>query len=478
VTLPVLPDPALSRAILIGTSHFEHRDQLQDLPAVQRNLTALAGTLTDPVHGILTEEHCAVLRDPASPKSFMQALQTAVDQASDLLLVYYAGHGLRHGFRDQFCLTVEETDPVSPNGSAVSYEWVRDAFESSRARVRLLILDCCHSGMAVGIMSAATPGEHDTAIRGTSVIASSSRDEVSFALEGERYSAFSGELIRLLQNGSPRFGEPLTIDALYGHLRAALSSRGLPRPARMSRDNSSELLLRRPAPPMPPIPPAQISLPPWNPVALPFIPMPTTPDVFTIPAMSPVLPPLVFRPPAAATSEPRRRRVFSMLMVDSGWLVLWTGLAVGLSFIVGGYSAAIAEGAANPVAAGNDRAGGAAGIALFVVCGLLIGLRIMRVRKKGRRLPSLGELSPTLDAKLSKVRQPLLIAALVCCLAVAVGGALTPLGPQTSDPGSVSSLATSVALVFLLVEGALACAYALYRRRRSAQVIAVEQTST
>lgn len=61
------PDPARSRAVLIGASHFTAAGpDLPDIPAVQANLTALRHALTSPDTGVLRPEHCRVLTDPTS----------------------------------------------------------------------------------------------------------------------------------------------------------------------------------------------------------------------------------------------------------------------------------------------------------------------------------------------------------------------------------------------------------------------------
>ena len=56
------PDPQRSRVILIGTSSY--RDEaLPDLPEINRNVTDMATTLTDPAAGVVLSDNCAVLAD-------------------------------------------------------------------------------------------------------------------------------------------------------------------------------------------------------------------------------------------------------------------------------------------------------------------------------------------------------------------------------------------------------------------------------
>lgn len=45
IMLTALPDPGTSRAILAGVSRYEHLD---DLPAVENNLSGLVAAFTDP----------------------------------------------------------------------------------------------------------------------------------------------------------------------------------------------------------------------------------------------------------------------------------------------------------------------------------------------------------------------------------------------------------------------------------------------
>jgi hypothetical protein len=90
---PWFPDGAASRAVLIGTSEF-HSSGLPAIPSVRANLEALGRALTDAVGGLLPAGNCQVVADPKGEGAVGAALTRAVREAEDLLLVYYAGHGL------------------------------------------------------------------------------------------------------------------------------------------------------------------------------------------------------------------------------------------------------------------------------------------------------------------------------------------------------------------------------------------------
>ena len=89
--MAILPDPATTRAVRIGTSRDAH---LELIPAVADNLRALAAALSAPPSWGLAPEHCTVIADPATAVEVLDAVRTAAEEATDTLLVYFAGHSL------------------------------------------------------------------------------------------------------------------------------------------------------------------------------------------------------------------------------------------------------------------------------------------------------------------------------------------------------------------------------------------------
>ena len=83
-----LPDPALSRAVLVGASRYADAG-LTDLPAAARNVEALGR--------LLAAAGPVVVVDPPDVAAVLDSVRTAALQAEDVLLVYFAGHGLLFG---------------------------------------------------------------------------------------------------------------------------------------------------------------------------------------------------------------------------------------------------------------------------------------------------------------------------------------------------------------------------------------------
>ena len=237
----MLPDPGASRAVLIGSSRFDH---LEPLPAVTNNLTALAEALVLPTSWGLAPEHCVVLMNPESTDEVMAALRTASDEARDTLLVYYAGHGLID-LQSDLQLALPKSKQDWPE-SALPYEWLRRAVLAGRSERQVLVLDCCYSGLALGTMSGGTPKLVDqAAVEGSYLLAASSETSVALAPPGETYTAFTGELLEVLRSGIAGGPELLELDAVYRHLRMSLGAQSRPEPQARNRNTGARLALGR-----------------------------------------------------------------------------------------------------------------------------------------------------------------------------------------------------------------------------------------
>jgi hypothetical protein len=239
-----LPDPQRSYAVLIGTSTYRS-PELADLPAVRNNLDGLAQVLTDPTLGGLPTERCITLPDPTDARMVSRTLRQYTTRTKDTLLVYFAGHG-RISLRNELYLGLVDTDPDELRVSALPFELIREVLGESPAANRVLILDCCFSGLAIPDMS----GPDDAilgqvGIEGTYTLTATPATAVALAPTGATYTAFTGELLTLLRTGIPDGPELLTFATLYRHLLHTLTTRSLPRPAQRGTGTVDQLALTR-----------------------------------------------------------------------------------------------------------------------------------------------------------------------------------------------------------------------------------------
>ena len=142
------PDPAGSRAILIGVHSAADSLGMGALPAVERNLAAMRRLFTDGTVWALPDEHCFSIPEPAYPHEVLEEVERAAGEATDTLLLYYAGHGLLVGDAQELHLALRN---VRWEDDCLSYAKLRARLRQagSRARRTVVILDCCYSGQAL-----------------------------------------------------------------------------------------------------------------------------------------------------------------------------------------------------------------------------------------------------------------------------------------------------------------------------------------
>ncbi|MFH8368717.1 caspase family protein [Streptomyces sp. NPDC018031] len=277
-----LPDRDRSRAVLIGVGRYADAD-LPDVPAVHNNVRDLRRELTRTGGGAFHPEHCVEINDPVDGHSLGRQLLHAARAAEDVFLVYFAGHGLVGRRRRELYLALGETDPDALFYTAMSFEGVREAFLTSPAKSRILLLDCCFSGRAIGeqLSDEVSAMVGQIEISGTYILTSAAANEPALVAPGATHTAFTGELITLLRNGIPREPDGLTLDALYRELHRSLTARGLPAPQRCGTETAQELVLAanrsQPAAVPPPGPDP-------DPEPVPQVPDPAAPAVGEEPA--------------------------------------------------------------------------------------------------------------------------------------------------------------------------------------------------
>ncbi|MGW7694969.1 caspase, EACC1-associated type [Streptomyces asiaticus] len=353
--MAVLPDPAASRAVLVGTSRYAH---LEQIPAVANNLSALTAALCAPASWGLAPEHCTVIEDPSTAVEVLEAVRTAAEEATDTLLVYFAGHGLVEPRRGELFLGL--TGSMQHRSyTGLPYGTLRDVVLDGRAGRQVMLLDCCFSGRVLGFMGAAGAEAviDQVEIEGTYLLASVPDTSFALAPPGETHTAFTGELLRLLREGVPGGPELLDLDTVYAQVYAALRAKGRPLPQKRDRNTAGGLALARNAawappgfgPPPPPYdheptpPPTFMGTPtpPYEPGPAPAdhepapgpVPLPAVPPM---PTWSPMALPSPAPLPAPGGASPGRRRAVTYGLAGALFVALVAaGIPLAMSWMKG-----------------------------------------------------------------------------------------------------------------------------------------------
>ncbi len=234
-----LPDAVRSRAVLIGVGRYQ---LLSDLGAVHNNVNALADALRDGRLWGLPPGNCTVVEDPALSADILEPLAEAAREATDTLLIYFAGHCLATGWGGELHLALTGSDPQTLD-TAVAYRLVRDLLMDSRAARRIVILDCCYTGRSLEWPdSAGKAVASEASAEGVYVLASVDKDTAVVAPPGARLTTFTGELLNIFEHGIIGRGPLLDLHSIYMELVAA---KGFPNPQKRDRNSAGQLTLVR-----------------------------------------------------------------------------------------------------------------------------------------------------------------------------------------------------------------------------------------
>ncbi|KDQ65351.1 transporter substrate-binding domain-containing protein [Streptomyces sp. NTK 937] len=232
-----------TRVLLIGTGTHSEDSGLPPVPAVTGTLADLGQVLVERCG--LAEDNLRVIRDPANPTELGVAIAQEAERAEGVLLVYYVGHGLVNPAGELYLATVAtDSRPGWVAYTALAYTALRGSLLQTPARSIVVVLDCCFSGRAVGVLGSADDQAVDLArVHGGYVLAAAARDELALATPGAPHTAFTGELIRLLAEGDPEGPSQLTLRQAHLYLDRTLPARGFPHPRRHASEWIDDMVL-------------------------------------------------------------------------------------------------------------------------------------------------------------------------------------------------------------------------------------------
>ncbi|MFD3423767.1 caspase, EACC1-associated type [Streptomyces decoyicus] len=293
-------DRSRSRAILIGTSYYRDLG-IRPLPA-DTCISAMVDMLTGDACG-WPRERITTIEDVDSPRDAVMELVAQVRDVTDLLLVYYVGHGMRT--RDgQLALALTGTvrDPEVLADSALLHPRLMEVLRGSPAATKLMILDCCHAEMGMDadfLFQSGPAGLTDGyPVDGLYFMGASTRYQKAKAPIGGRLTHFTHTFIDVVRTGIPGKPAELTPPSRSSSRRGS----GCCGPAYPSRSTAASA-----TPTSSPSPATRPSAHPRTPARRPMrAPPPERTATRRTGKGRPAAPPL--RPPCHRTPSPSRRR--------------------------------------------------------------------------------------------------------------------------------------------------------------------------
>ncbi|MFC4565917.1 PQQ-binding-like beta-propeller repeat protein [Nocardiopsis mangrovi] len=239
---PVIPTG--SRAILIGVPHYQD-SAYRSYPAVGNSVDGMFNLLvTSGLCGWKADQVTRII-DPANAGRFLVRLRELAQETTGVLLLYFVGHGVLSE-QGELCLALADTDHNNPDTTGLEYSRIkRLVYSGSPAATKIVILDSCFSGRAIGLGTAdATQLADLSSASGTYTLTAA--DDLAHVSAGSSYTAFTGEFLGLLTgDGVPDGPSGLTLGNIYPHLRHRLAARGLPRPNQRSEDTAAAFVFAR-----------------------------------------------------------------------------------------------------------------------------------------------------------------------------------------------------------------------------------------
>ncbi|WP_291723959.1 caspase family protein [Bernardetia sp.] len=227
-----LIDAAKTQAVLVGISKYDADESLHDLPAAKTNVDTLEKVLASSTVGI-NKENITTLHNAGQPQEILKVIKTAAQNASKSLVIYYSGHGiLDEDFNLYLSTSESKVEDIFFTG--VSIDAINRVIQKERLLV-VLILDACFSEKAF------------EQFRKTNfyVLASSKKNTPSKYPPAEEYSAFTSELINILENGINIRKTELALRDIYLQLEKNLTSKGFPQPRQANTNLVQELIFAK-----------------------------------------------------------------------------------------------------------------------------------------------------------------------------------------------------------------------------------------
>lgn len=201
------------KALIVGINYYEHykdlkgavNDAYEVKSALERNGD---GTLNFGVKLLTSSGET----NPISTAKLRKQIQDLFKSKKDTLLFYFAGHGHVEN-SGGFILTSN-----SSNGhEGVSLNDVMIWANESPSKNKIIILDCCHSGVAGGVRGA---NNNALLAEGITILTASSEEQYASEINGS--GVFTTLLVDALNGGAANLLGQITPGSVYAHIDQSL----------------------------------------------------------------------------------------------------------------------------------------------------------------------------------------------------------------------------------------------------------------
>ena len=241
---PPLHDYSRSRAVLIGTSDYTW---LPPVAAAANSLQRMAGVLSSDLCG-WPRDKISLFSNETGPGDLPDRLITLLEEAHDVALFYFVGHG-QIDLDDQLCLGLvgSRKEPHRRAATSLQFHSVRRAMIDSPASTKILILDCCFAGLANQPSNSLGTSDHMLdRIAGTGAYTMTASGAYTAAWfetgQGKPQTYFTKYLADLVEVGIPGQPSGVRLRPLFTRLRENLARDKRPQPLARSVDSADDFI--------------------------------------------------------------------------------------------------------------------------------------------------------------------------------------------------------------------------------------------
>ncbi|WP_051969287.1 caspase, EACC1-associated type [Kitasatospora azatica] len=235
-----------SRAVLVGA--WDYAD-LPQVTAAKHSFERFRRMLGGPLCN-WPEDRITSFPNQKSLDGLPHRLVKEFDGVTDVALFYFVGHG-QYDFNNQLCLALGEsaTDVKFRNVTSLTFDQVRNAFQTSDAKTKIAILDCCFAGLAVEEDGRLSAGPRLPAARGFYLIMASGPDTQAWhqleseAAEPQTY--LTKYLIDAVEHGIPGEGQGIRLGPLFTTVADRLVRDGKPEPGSHAGNQAGDFVIAR-----------------------------------------------------------------------------------------------------------------------------------------------------------------------------------------------------------------------------------------
>jgi len=233
-------DHTQTMVLLIGVSEFPEDTTINPIPNVLTNVQLLKSSLTDPELIGIPEANISVSvnEDKSKIERKLKKICELTRDRRFTLLIYYSGHGILSSTDFKLYLTTHHTIRSDLEIDGVHIDTFKKYVRRSRAAIKIVILDCCHSGAYIETMgdvaSIIQAGIND--FEGTYIMTSAAADEPALFPVGhpEQPTYFTGKLVKILHEGLDNEQQFCTLRDIYDKIEYDFETEGLPQPQQSS----------------------------------------------------------------------------------------------------------------------------------------------------------------------------------------------------------------------------------------------------